>query len=619
MDDESLIEPDQIRGAAKALAKAQGHIDAGERIEARIVVEAALARGGDHEHLLSLLGWLRAEEGDRAGAANAFLRLSAITPLNPEHDAFIGFDHFAEGRMALAEPHLRAGLNGRPDNVAYRAALAEVLIRLDRPRDAIGVALPSFRDGLATAGLWRTVIDAAVKLGRVAPLGLLGRRAIRRHPDDPAIAFAVARAFLERGESGPAIDLLSRLPDGDDGETWFLRSVAAAQADRFVEASSAIEKALAVAPATRPRVLHAIGVLGRLGRHGDAAVLLDTVGIIDANETDEAWIRGAFATYTEAGRYSRAIEVGAQLIRLLPDDLEFLSVYETVIGKHLYAELIASKPPPAPTTKRSVRTATSGRIKSPSYARSISALFRREMKTRFGRSRLGYLWVLFEPLAHIGIMILLIGTLNHGGLPPIGQSFAVFYFTGIIPFHIFTHTAGHLIGSVPENRPLLQIPRVRVLDIFAARALLEVVTELIVSAIFLLAFAAIGLDAMPLEPLAVVGALLLLWAAAIGIGMISAAIVSVFPAWERIWGAATSLIYFTSGTFYVPRMMPVWIRDILVWNPVLQGIELVRLHYFHEPAPEWLSVRYLVGFALSALAIALVMEKIMRRRMLEVE
>ncbi|MEG3125882.1 ABC transporter permease [Sphingomonas sp. GB1N7] len=606
--------------AAKALAAAQRLISQGDHEEAGTIIAAALAEIGDHRDLLAQLAWLRSQAGDRSGASEALLRLSAIVPLDAEQDAFIGFDYLATGRAAQAEPYLRAAVAAASNNPIFRTALVEALMHLARPKEALGVALPALRGETASVALWPIALTAAAMLKRHRLVSLLGRRAARRHPENPAILFAIARLLLDRGEGQAALDQLAALPDVEDAELRFLRSVALAQGKQFEEAFVEIERAIAIAPTERGYLLHAVAVLGQLGRHGKAAAFLDelTASRQDGAES-EAWLRGVFATYTEAGRYDRAIEVGARIVQLAPADIGFLSVYETVINKHLYAQLISGRQTIAPSANRRERVPTRGHIRPPSFVRSVSALFRREMKTRFGRSRLGYLWVLFEPLAHIGIMIFLIGMLNHGGLPPIGQSFAVFYFTGIIPYHMFTHTAGHLIGSVPENRPLLQIPRVRILDIFAARAVLEAVTELIVAAIFLAAFVIVGLDAIPLEPLAVLGALMILWVAAIGVGMISAAIVSVFPAWERIWGAAASVIYFTSGTFYVPRMMPIWVRDILVWNPVLQGIELLRFHYFHEPAPEWLSVTYLVGFAVGTVAIALIMERLMRRRMLDVE
>ena len=41
---------------------------------------------------------------------------------------------------------------------------------------------------------------------------------------------------------------------------------------------------------------------------------------------------------------------------------------------------------------------------------AIKALILRELQTRFGQYRLGYLWVFLEPLLTIGIMVLVFGT-----------------------------------------------------------------------------------------------------------------------------------------------------------------------------------------------------------------
>ena len=104
-----------------------------------------------------------------------------------------------------------------------------------------------------------------------------------------------------------------------------------------------------------------------------------------------------------------------------------------------------------------------------------------------------------------------------------------------------------------------------------------------------------------------------------GMGMINAVLSAFFAGWSRIWGALASVLYFSSGTFFIPRMMPVPVREILKWNPVLQTIELVRVHYFHEPPPEWLMPGYLAGLALVILATGLGLERLFRRRMLDIE
>lgn len=63
---------------------------------------------------------------------------------------------------------------------------------------------------------------------------------------------------------------------------------------------------------------------------------------------------------------------------------------------------------------------------------SIRALFLRELQTRFGQFRLGYLWVLLEPLLTIGVMVILFGSIMHKILP--GIRYEIFLINGIIPF-----------------------------------------------------------------------------------------------------------------------------------------------------------------------------------------
>jgi len=52
-----------------------------------------------------------------------------------------------------------------------------------------------------------------------------------------------------------------------------------------------------------------------------------------------------------------------------------------------------------------------------------------------------------------------------------------------------------------------------------------------------------------------------------------------------------------TGIFYVPGMMPDWIRDMLAWNPVLQGVDWFRASFFGDYVPHWLDRSYLAAVA----------------------
>ena len=72
--------------------------------------------------------------------------------------------------------------------------------------------------------------------------------------------------------------------------------------------------------------------------------------------------------------------------------------------------------------------ATQGRV--------ISALLRREALTRYSHTRIGYLWAVLEPIAHLLTLGVLFRIFTQGP-PPVGDSLFLFYLTGLIPFLVF--------------------------------------------------------------------------------------------------------------------------------------------------------------------------------------
>ena len=110
--------------------------------------------------------------------------------------------------------------------------------------------------------------------------------------------------------------------------------------------------------------------------------------------------------------------------------------------------------------------------------RVVWALVLREMRTRFGHSRLGYAWALGEPVVFILVLSALKSAAG-GGVSALGTSIPVFFFTGIVPFLMFRRTTQQLGSAISANRALLNYPPVRPVDTLIARALLEIATMLV--------------------------------------------------------------------------------------------------------------------------------------------
>jgi capsular polysaccharide transport system permease protein len=248
--------------------------------------------------------------------------------------------------------------------------------------------------------------------------------------------------------------------------------------------------------------------------------------------------------------------------------------------------------------------------------RVIHALMIRETRTRFGDSRLGYGWALLEPTLHITLLWAMFALLMHG-TPPIGSHFFLFYYTGLVPFHVFVHSSTSMMYGVTGNGPLLQLPPVKPFDVLLARGLLEFATDLVVAVLLLTGFATFGIPALPDDLAGAATALIVVGLLGFGVGYVNAVLQTLFRSWDKLWNSVTRLLYFFSGIFYVPGMMPDWARDIVGWNPLLHAIDWFRGSFFGTYQPHWLERCFLLVAAILSVFAGFALERGFRRKMVE--
>jgi ABC-type polysaccharide/polyol phosphate export permease len=323
--------------------------------------------------------------------------------------------------------------------------------------------------------------------------------------------------------------------------------------------------------------------------------------------------------YFDDGRFREAVAAGSELVRLAPDNAEYARALIEALNRRLDAidgdclmlgEAAASRPEKEAWREPGLFDAAL------TQWRVIYALILRETRTRFGDSILGYGWALLEPILHIATLSLAFAILMRGR-PPIGAQFFVFYYTGLIPYHIFVHASSNMTFAITSNGPLLQLPLVKTIDVIVARGLLELVTDLLVAGLILTGFLAVGIGHLPTDFAGLAGAIAAVWLLACGCGFINAVLNAFGKSWDKIWTQVTRILYFISGIFYVPGMMPGWIRGILVWNPLLHGIDWFRASFFADYEPFWLDRLYLTMTAGLTLLAGLALERALRRRLYE--
>ncbi|MEZ0167570.1 ABC transporter permease [Microvirga sp. TS319] len=243
--------------------------------------------------------------------------------------------------------------------------------------------------------------------------------------------------------------------------------------------------------------------------------------------------------------------------------------------------------------------------------RVVGALVLREMRTRFGRSRAGYLWALVQPIGHISILTVVLASMQRA--VPVGPSIQLFLATGLIPYLLFMNLVTRLMTAIVSNQTLFTFPIVKILDAVAARALLEILTICLIGMLVLAGLALLGLGLIPEEPANLAGALAATALYGIGFGLTSMAIYSVFPAWDRIQALLLLPLYFCTGIFYVPDTLPVAFRDVIVWNPLLHGVEWFRSGFYANYGAATLDKGYFIGWGVSLLLVGLVLERVVCR------
>jgi len=246
--------------------------------------------------------------------------------------------------------------------------------------------------------------------------------------------------------------------------------------------------------------------------------------------------------------------------------------------------------------------------------RVLLALMLREARTRYGRQRVGYLWALIEPILHIAIFYAIFQyTLR---IVPLGNSLAMFLATGLATYIGFSHVMNRTQGGFASNEALLAYPVVSVMDVFLGRALLELATWITVTVIILGALIASGLDPLPQSVLMMVSAILLLFGLGFGVGVLIGIAAQFVPSVDNLTSIAFRILYFTSGVFFLPDALPPSVRDVLAWNPVLQGITLFRMGYYGNYDSHMLDLNYLVIWSAVSVLAAFLVERLTRKALL---
>jgi capsular polysaccharide transport system permease protein len=244
----------------------------------------------------------------------------------------------------------------------------------------------------------------------------------------------------------------------------------------------------------------------------------------------------------------------------------------------------------------------------------INALLLRDIRARAGKFFFGYLVIFMMPFLHLGSVLTVYVVIDK--VPPVGTTPIIFYGLSILPFVVFMYPSRQIVIALAANRPLIYFPRVKITDVIIARGLLETANGMAVSAVVCLVLLVAAGEFSPRDPFGMVCAILLSLYLGCAWGFLNALLAHLFQFWHYAYALLFPLLWISSGIFYYVHAIPAQYSTFLFYNPLLQCIEYIRYSYYENYPNNFLDVPYVYWTATCMIALALVVERSLRRILL---
>jgi capsular polysaccharide transport system permease protein len=223
----------------------------------------------------------------------------------------------------------------------------------------------------------------------------------------------------------------------------------------------------------------------------------------------------------------------------------------------------------------------------------------REIKTRFGRLRLGWVWFFLEPILHLFIFVSILSLRSRSPILEDTPN-AVYVLNGLIPWFLFRNIVSRCTTGIAANKGLFIFSKIRPLDTVSVRFIMEwLINGIIYLAAVLCLWWIFDITMLPERLMEWLMSLLLFSLLGLGLGSIITVIALYFPEIHKISDVMLMGFYFTSGIFFVPAHLPALIQSVLRWNPIFLGIDLCKANalegYLSFPTGKMFFVLFALG------------------------
>lgn len=236
------------------------------------------------------------------------------------------------------------------------------------------------------------------------------------------------------------------------------------------------------------------------------------------------------------------------------------------------------------------------------------ALFLREFMTRITRDRLAWFWMLFEPIAFILIFVAIRTVVLGTSRLIAGAEFVPWLLTGLLGFFLFRENMIQSIKAVEQTRTLFSYRQVKPVDPVLVRCFLEGWVKTFILAGFIAVGLLLGLGLFPDRFLVALFGWISLWALGIGVALVVSVLSALVDEIGKIIQIVSFPLLLISGVMFPLNLVPHDLIALMLTNPIVHGVELLRVGFFEAYKPvQGISITYLWLWILGLLSLGLML------------
>jgi capsular polysaccharide transport system permease protein len=252
------------------------------------------------------------------------------------------------------------------------------------------------------------------------------------------------------------------------------------------------------------------------------------------------------------------------------------------------------------------------------------AIFLREALDRLFEGRAAWLWLVLEPIIYISLHAFGFVTFHIHQVG--GIAINMFIIAGFIGFLLWRRTWTQVLHGIDSNRAFFAYRQVKPFDIAIVRATLElflmVPIAIVIMALAIMTGHGITQNAqnpvwLPEDPLLVIAAVVALWLLGLGFGLVTSVAMRFVPDIDHIFKIIYLPLYYMSGALLpLSQYVPAPYQYILVANPIVDGVELMRLGFYPKYVGlQGVSLSYTYAWALGLILLGLMLYKRFSRKL----